>query len=275
MIGMKKILITILIIIVALITLVAVGVFTLYKTAPDRINVLVVGTDQRGDERSRSDVLMVFSVPKNPGRQTTLLTIPRDTYVPIEGHGKDKITHSYVYGESKDGKLGTIDLTKKTVEDFLKIDIQATLEFNFESFSEIVDSLGGVTVSGEKLDGEAALAIVRDRYREGGDFARTGDQREVFQGVLEKAKSPSNAKQLLAYMETSKKSRLEYSTTRLAWFGAAYYLRNKGKIELGDVVEEVVPGAGDRLYTESFGKSLYYWVPNEEELEIVLERGVR
>lgn len=258
--------------------LVAVGVFVaygFYKAAPARYNVLVVGTDQRADERSRSDVLMVFSIPKNPERQATLLTIPRDTYVDIEGYGKDKITHAYVYGDAKDDRLGNIDLTQQTVEDFLGIHVHATLEYNFESFKEIVDSLGGVTVAGEKLDGEDALAIVRNRYRDGGDFARTTDQREVFQGILTKARDRANAQSLLAYMETSENARLQYSTIDGVQFVAALFVRSYGNVAMPNIVEEVIPGAGARKYADAFGKELYFWVPDEEELEVMLVRAVR
>lgn len=255
--------------------LLGIGVFALYKSAPDRFNILVVGTDQRADERSRSDVLMVFSIPKNPKRQTTLLTIPRDTYVNIPEYGNDKITHSYVYGDAKDGKLGNIELTKVTVEGFLDANMHATLEYNFDSFSEIIEALGGVTIDGKKLDGEEALLAVRNRYRDGGDFARTEDQREVFQAVLSEAKSPNKARALLGYMQTSENARLEYSTINAVWFGAAFYMRSFGDISLGEVVEEVVPGAGDRIYTQQFGKELYYWVPDEDALEEILVRGVR
>lgn len=272
---MKKFITGALIGIIVLVALGAFAVYGFYKAAPARYNVLVVGTDQRANERSRSDVLMLFSIPKNPGRQATLLTIPRDTYVDVEGYGKDKITHAYVYGDAKDDKLGNIDLTKQTVESFLGINVHATLEYNFESFKEIVDSLGGVTVGGDVLDGEDALAIVRNRYREGGDFARTTDQREVFQGILDKARNRANAQSLLAYMETSENARLQYSTIEGVQFVVALFIRSYGNVTMPEVVEEVIPGAGARKYADAFGKELYFWVPDEEELEVMLVRAVR
>lgn len=260
---------------IAVLFLVVIALFAaLYFTAPDRFNVLVVGTDQRGEERSRSDVLMVLSVPKSPSKQATLLTIPRDTYVEIPGHGMDKITHAYVYGEKKDpgSPLGNIDLTQETVEDFLDIKINAVIEFNFESFREIVDLLGGVEIDGRRVLGEEALGIVRNRYREGGDFARTEDQRDVLQSVLAKASSPGAIRSLIEHVQDSDNARLQYSNFEVARFGGAYVLR-RFSLKKPEIVEEVVPGAGARIYTPSFGQELYYWKVDDEAFDEIKEKG--
>lgn len=261
---------------IGVVVLVVIALFVaMYVTAPSRFNVLIVGTDQRGEERSRSDVLMVLSVPKSPAKQTTLLTIPRDTYVNIPDYGLDKITHAYVYGEKKDEtSLGNIDLTQQTVEEFLDMKMNIVFEFNFESFREIVNHVGGVVVDGKQLDGDAALAIVRDRYRAGGDFARTEDQRKVVQGVLDKIKSPGAIRDLLAYFQESENARLQYSTFDGVRFGGAYVLRRFGNISMPEIVEEVVPGTGSRKYAERFGQELYFWEVNQEEFEELKKRGL-
>ncbi|MBU1167081.1 LCP family protein [Patescibacteria group bacterium] len=262
--------------VIVLVLIVVLGLYLIYKTAPDRYNVLIVGTDQREEERSRSDVLMVFSIPKNPKKQTTLLTIPRDTKVEIPGEGLDKITHAYVFGDREEGeKLGSVDLTKETVENFLDIKIDATVEFNFKSFAEIVDMLGGVAVDGQTLDGEKALEIVRDRYRAGGDFARTADQREVFSGLLDKIKNQSNLEEVTNYIGSSKDARLDYNKNRLIRFGAAFMLRRYGRLTLGNIKEEVIPGSGGNSYSEKFGQNLYFWNPDEAELQEMIKRGLK
>ena len=76
-----------------------------------KVNILIVGSDSRPeDEASRSDTLIVGAFDFKAGT-ANLLSIPRDTRVPIPGQGKDKINHAYAYGG--------LELTEKTVEAFL------------------------------------------------------------------------------------------------------------------------------------------------------------
>ena len=55
----------------------------MYLLAPERYNILIVGCDRRGEERARSDVMMVFSIPKDSSKPTSLITIPRDSRVNV------------------------------------------------------------------------------------------------------------------------------------------------------------------------------------------------
>lgn len=255
--------------------LIFVGWF-LYEATPDRLNILVVGSDQRGEERARSDVLMVVSLPKHRPSPTTILTIPRDTRVDVPGFGMQKITHAYALGDRKEGSvLGNIDLTQKTVENFLGIRQQGTVEVTFDSFVEIVDMMGGVDISSGHINGEQALKIVRDRFREGGDFARTEDQREVLLALVSKIKSPDMASLVYDYFSTHPESRLQFSRTQIGLFGAFWFLSRGGKISLGEVSEQVVPGHGASLYTPEYNKELYYWVPDEAALKILVDQYLR
>ncbi|MBU1119546.1 LCP family protein [Patescibacteria group bacterium] len=274
---MKKFVIGFFIVVGLIFIIGAIILGVLYVAAPDRYNVLIIGTDQRGDERSRSDVLMVFSIPKNPKEQTTLLTIPRDSKVEIPGEGEDKITHAYVYGKKKDpdSSLGNVDLTQSTVENLLGIKMDATLEYNFDSFSEIVDLIGGVNVDGTQMDSDDALLAARNRYRAGGDFARTEDQRQIFQSILAQAKNKDVATALYHYMTTSKNARLQFSRMSAGHFGLGFYMRRLGRISIGDITEEVVPGKGGTQYSAKFGQNLYFWGVDEEGLEEIVEEGFR
>lgn len=244
----------------------------IYFLAPNRYNILIVGSDQRGEERARSDVLMIFSVPKNPTKPTSLVTIPRDSRVDIPGHGMDKITHAYVYGDlTESSKIGNVDLTKETVENLLDIKIHGTVEFTFESFKEIVDLVGGVWTEDGHYDGDKALAMVRDRYRAGGDFARTADQREVFRAVLTKAKNKNTALSLYNHLKESNKAEINIDTTRAGMFGVATYIRRYGRLSLGEIKTDFIPGQGDSIYAEKFGTKLYFWVIDEEGKEKLVE----
>ncbi|MFH2104709.1 MAG: LCP family protein [Parcubacteria group bacterium] len=240
----------------------------IYLLAPNRYNILIVGSDQRGEERARSDVLMVFSVPKSPTKPTSLITIPRDSRVDIPGYGMDKITHAYVYGDlTESSEIGNIDLTEQTVENLLDIKIHGTVEFTFESFKEIVDLIGGVWTEDGHYDGERALAMVRDRYRAGGDFARTADQRDVFKSVLTKVKNKDTAIEVYNHLKESNKAEINIDTTRAGMFGVATYIRRFGRLSLGEIKTDFIPGQGESLYSEKFGAKLYFWVINEEGKE--------
>lgn len=240
--------------------------FMVYLSEPARYTILIIGSDQRGDERARSDVLMIVSIPKSPVQQMTILTIPRDTRVKIPEYGVQKMTHAYALGDREEGSdlLGNPALTQETVENFLGIEIDATAEFTFDSFTHIIDAFGGVDTSQGHLTGEEALAIVRDRFREGGDFARTVDQREIFINLVRSVNTPREMWELRTLFDDEEGARLRYRVGSTVQFGIAFVTRRLGHVSIGDVREEVVPGSGDSIYTPDFGKNLYYWIPDEE-----------
>jgi anionic cell wall polymer biosynthesis LytR-Cps2A-Psr (LCP) family protein len=248
----------------------------MYLLAPDRYNILIVGCDRRGEERARSDVMMVFSIPKSPKEQTSLITIPRDSRVNIPGHGMDKMTHAYIYEDLTDkSSIGNIELTQETIEDFLDIKINGTVEFTFESFKDVVDLVGGVWTDDGYYDGEKALAQVRDRYRAGGDFARTDDQRKVFRAVLSQMKNKDTAQEVYNYLKESDSAEINIDFTRLGMFGATTFVRRLGKLSLGDIKTDFIPGHGETLYAENFGQNLYFWVIDEEGKEKIVEEYLK
>ncbi|HEX5563910.1 MAG TPA: LCP family protein [Sporosarcina sp.] len=160
----------------------------------DPFSVLILGVDEREGDKGRSDTMIVLTV--NPMLQSTkMVSIPRDTYSEIVGMGfEDKLNHAYAYGG--------IDMSLVTVEHFLDIPIDYVVQVNMESFKEIIDAIGGVSVTntldfsvdghsfpeGELiLDGEEALVFVRMRMDDPrGDFGRQDRQKQVIQGVLQK-----------------------------------------------------------------------------------------
>ncbi|WP_252502265.1 LCP family protein [Sporosarcina sp. Marseille-Q4943] len=166
----------------------------------DPFSVLVLGVDERKGDKGRSDTMIVLTV--NPTLQSTkMVSIPRDTYGDIVGMGfEDKLNHAYAYGG--------IEMSLATVEHFLDIPIDYVIQVNMESFKEIIDAVGGVSVmnsldftvdehsfpQGEiTLDGEEALAFVRMRMDDPrGDFGRQDRQKQVIQGILQKGSKLSS-----------------------------------------------------------------------------------
>lgn len=161
------------------------------------MNLVLMGTDARNpDERGRSDVLMVMHIPGN--RQAAyLISLPRDYWVPIPGHGTAKINAAYSYGGPA--------LTVETVEQLLQIPVDHTALINFEGFISVIDAVGGVTVENRhasasngfsyakgpvELTGKSALNFVRERKNlSGGDFARAERQRDVLKAIVTKLTS--------------------------------------------------------------------------------------
>ncbi len=168
------------------------GAATPGETEKHWLNVLLVGVDQRKNEPSRSDTLMVAMLNLKD-KTIRVISIPRDTRVKIEGLERPtKINHAHANGG--------VELARKTVEQFLGIPIHNYVETNFRGFANIIDILGGVRFDVEKrmyypaedidlhkgnqwLDGHDALAYVRYRSDGNGDLPRI-ERQHKFLGAL-------------------------------------------------------------------------------------------
>lgn len=173
------------------------------NVAKQPFTIYISGIDTYGPVTtvSRSDVNLLVTV--NPTTHQVLMTsIPRDYYVTLASFGaKDKLTHSGIYG---------IQESVATIENLLDINIDFYARVNFTSVVDIVNALGGVTVNspysfqawtnssvyiqaGENnLNGEEALAFVRERYSlPNGDRDRVKNQQRLLTAIINKATSPA------------------------------------------------------------------------------------
>ncbi|EGO7767559.1 transcriptional attenuator, LytR family [Enterococcus faecalis] len=187
-------------------------------------SVLLMGIDT-GDlgraEQGRSDTLMVAAV--NPiDKQTTIVSIPRDTYVEIKGRKTmDKINHAYAFG----GTAMAID----TVQNYLDIPIDHYVSINMKGLKELVDAIGGIEVNNRftfsqdnyyfsigkiSLNGDQALAYSRMRYEDpNGDYGRQERQRKIIEGIVKKIVSFSGIskyKMVLESLETNMKTDMNF-----------------------------------------------------------------
>jgi polyisoprenyl-teichoic acid--peptidoglycan teichoic acid transferase len=169
-------------------------------TDKEPFSVLLLGVDERENDKGRSDSMIVLTV--NPNKKSVkMISIPRDTLTDIVGHGtKDKINHAYAFGG--------VEMSMDTVEGLLDIPIDYYVQINMEGFEDIVNAVGGVTVNNDlnfsyggysfkegelKLSGKEALAFSRMRYEDPrGDFGRQLRQREVIQAVINEGASVSS-----------------------------------------------------------------------------------
>ena len=163
-------------------------------------NIYVSGIDTYGEisSVSRSDVNMVISI--NPEtRQILITSIPRDYYVKLHGKTgyRDKLTHAGLYGT---------DMSIKTLEDLLDIEINYYVKVNFSSVIDVVDAIGGIKVYSDyaftsidnysyikgynQIDGKKALSFARERKAfASGDRQRVRNQQAVFKAIFDKCMS--------------------------------------------------------------------------------------
>lgn len=173
-------------------------------------NIAIFGVDSRDDsydKGNRSDCIIIASI-NNKTKEVKLISVYRDTYVQIEGHGLDKITHAYSYGEAP--------LAIKTLNTNLDLNIKEFATVNFDVVKETVDYIGGISmpITSEEvghisgitkpgtytLTGEQALAYSRIRYASGGDYKRTERMRDVLTAVANKVKT-LNISQLNGFVD--------------------------------------------------------------------------
>lgn len=163
----------------------------------DYRNIVLLGVDSQDGSFSntRSDCIIIVSINKKTN-DVNLTSVYRDTYVEIDGHGLDKITHAYAYGGP--------ELAMSTLNKNLDLNITEFVTVNFETVKTVVDSIGGVTIkvtdaeatqisglsSGGTytLDGEQALAYSRIRKIDS-DYQRTERMRTVIEAVFDKVKT--------------------------------------------------------------------------------------
>ena len=179
--------------------------------------VLVIGTDQRpkGSKEPgafaggiRSDTIMLWRIGGGTSRR---LSIPRDTMVPIPGHGITKINAAYSYGGP--------DLAIRTIEQFTGVKINHIVIVNLANFPKFIDAIGGVDVTTGRicseisggvqnggfslflrpgdhhLDGIQALTLARTRDNRcnaaSNDLTREGYQQKILNAIKSRLLSPS------------------------------------------------------------------------------------
>lgn len=183
------------------------------------LTVLLLGTDYREKHKSYlTDVIMVVAL--NPSTQSaTVVSLPRDTYVELDGYKRTKINEFYTRFRGKEDTSGISaeNEMKTMMGKYLGVPIDYVTVLNFDGFRKAVDKLGGVDVNvsynmcykdnadgtninlkqGEQtLDGDKALDYVRYRKsncspktKASDDFDRNRRQNEVLHALMDKMQS--------------------------------------------------------------------------------------
>lgn len=170
------------------------------------INVLLVGADKTTNA-GNTDVMMLISLNKKT-KQLKLVSFMRDSYLYV-----DSKNGSYCTKLNAAFSMGGPECLMQTIENNYKIEIDNYVMVNFESFVEIIDAMGGITVDVQKyeadynykkfkvslpygenvtLNGKQALCFCRIRGCDAdGDVSRTRRQRQVIESIIDRVTTAS------------------------------------------------------------------------------------
>lgn len=202
-----------------------------YGNSKKITNIALFGVDSEDGEVGRSDSIMIVTLDP-VHKKLKVTSIMRDSYVYIDGHGDDKINHSYSYGGP--------ELAISTINQNFGLNVEDYATVNFSTLPILIDILGGVDInvtdeelpilnafvneinhldgtsspllygSGvNHLNGIQALAYSRIRYTGNGDYERTQRHRTILDALFNEISAvpitqyPNLLNEVLPYVETS------------------------------------------------------------------------
>jgi len=229
--------------------------------------VVLLGSDARGDEVSRSDTIVVTKAGGG------MLAVPRDTLVDIPDVGKDKINAAYADGGP--------ELTVETLENLTGVRLNYYVVVNFGGVEEIVDAMGGITLTVDnpiqvgidgrrvsipagtrELNGLQALAFVRYRGGPTADIGRIGRQQKFLRELAQQSTSPSNLPRLPATAAATWRN----IDTNMNLLQAARFVIRTRLSGIGSA--ELYPG------TPQYIGGISYWAPDKKAGEKVVSETI-
>ena len=244
-------------------------------------NWLLVGSDSRtglsdkdverlgtgGDLGTvRTDTIMLMHLPLRG--KPTLVSIPRDSYVPVPGYGYDKINAAF--------SIGGPQLLVETVEQNTGLHVDRYAEIGMGGLAGVVDAAGGVEIcvaepiddplaninlqpGCQEMDGPTALGYVRTRATAQGDLDRVARQREFMTTLVTRVLSPS------VYLNPFRMARLLWVTPTLLTVNSDDHAWNLARIVIalrGGLDTETVPIGG---FTDTEVGNVVLWDDAEAE----------
>lgn len=262
----------------------------------ERINVLLMGVDQRDDERerglpTRTDTIMVVSI--DPVQKTAAMTsFPRDLWVAIPGFGEDRINAAYRYGELRRVDGGGPGVAARTIEHNFGLRTTHYATVDFRGFQEIVNTLGGIIIDVPRpikddeyptdtygiervffapgpqlMDGATALKYARTRHADS-DFGRMARQQQVLLAIRDRAlrlnllpRLPTLAEQAVRTVQTNFAPAELLSLAKLAT-----------EIEMGAIGSLVIDYQLVTPFQGEGGASLQ--LPKRDEIRRAIQRAI-
>lgn len=230
------------------------------------VNIMLLGVDKREGDAGRSDTLMVMTYNEDQ-HKASLMSLPRDTRVRIDGNGYDKVNHAYAYGG--------YELSQKTVESFFNVPMDYYVIIDIHAFEKIIDTVGGIDIDVEKrmyyedpwdddggliidlypgqqhMDGKTAIQYVR--YRDGeGDIGRIQRQQKFMKALLAQVISPA----ILPKLPEMIQNLSEAVQTNMPVSKMLALAADLPAIQQNGLSSEMVPGQ------PAYIKDISYWLPD-------------
>ena len=254
----------VLLVLLALFVLLLLSIFLPFGTG----RAVLLGSDARAGEASRSDTIMIAGVGGG------LLAVPRDTLVEIPGVGEDKMNAAFA--------MGGPELAVETLEGLTELPIENYVVLNYSGVEEIVNALGGITINVEEtieteqdweffsipagvqeLTGDEALAYVRYRGDPTADIGRIGRQQRFLAALAGEVSSPGN----LPRLPGTARAIWRNIETNMGPFEAARFAVRLA-LSGGASNAELYPG------TPQYINGVSYWVPDTVTGQRVVEATV-
>jgi len=255
----------------------------------ERINVLVLGVDAGVEEteqtravnRRRTDTMLLCSIDPDT-REIGILSLPRDSRVPIPGRSQDKLCHAHAFGGPA--------LAMEAVSEALNVPVHYFIRVDFRAFTRAVDILGGVEFDvpedmkyddpyqnlhidlrrgPQLLDGDKALQLVRYRGYADGDIGRIQVQQQFIAAFISKAlrlrsalKIPALVQEMVRCVDTNMEPSEMLKVAQLL------ARANQGEVAMG-----VLPG--EARYVNVGGENVSYVIIDEGEARRVVDQVIR
>jgi len=249
------------------------------KQLEEPINVLLLGSDSRGEDQARTDTIMVAHYNPQTG-EAKLISLMRDMFVTVPEYGQQKLNSSFAYGGP--------ELLRKTIKENFDLDLHYYAIIDFKGFEKAVDLLVpegievdipyemsdgiGMTLEEgtQQLHGKELLGYVRFRQDRLSDFGRVERQQEVIGKLKEEAvglHSVVKLPELLDIFNTYVDTNIE--TTTLLSVGKNILTNNNSKIETLRIPKN---GTFENQRHETLGEGLEVdFYQNTETLKQFLE----
>lgn len=253
------------------------------KAPNEKITFLLLGVDALDykNNETRSDTIMIVNMDLDTGK-ANLVSVPRDTYAKIDGHGHQKINHSYNFGGP--------ELTLKTVNNLLGTDIKNYVVMDYKFVSKMVDIVGGVEVDvpmdmkyedtwanpplkidlkkgNQTLNGDQSIQFLR--FRKGytdQDLSRVGAQQQFVSAFLQKLKSPATfVKAPLMMGAYTKYTKSNIEASKIAKIGI-----NVRKFNADSINATTLPGVPNYK-----NKISYFFVNEKKAATLLKEMGIK
>lgn len=204
-------------------------------------NILLLGSDARGKEKSRADTIMIVHYNEDKGT-FKLTSIMRDSYLEIPGHAKHKVNSAFARGGP--------ELMRQTIKQNFDIDLQYYVIVDFQGFVQLIDEAfpDGVEIDVEKkmsknidvtlepglqkLNGKEMLGYVRYRHDAIGDFGRVQRQQKAVKAIGDQLmglqtipKLPKLIGVVTPYVNTN------MNTSDITFMAKDFFSNNRGNID--------------------------------------------